>query len=251
MILKYTKIAPQALSRNYVSIDSFRRQIEEIRHKKIVSLDDYNPNNPDHIVLTFDDGNKNVLEYAVPIMKKLSYPFEIFIVSNYIGKLSFDTREPIVDMCSVNDLKEIVKNGGRLQWHTKNHPNFSKMKNLTKIEKELIVPEELSKIDKKGFRWFAYTYGIFNKDHVRLVKKRFKGAVSCTDGDNSQYELKRLVMRDETTFNNSGFKLNERIGELEVQIEQLQNALSSRNGKLGKLRSKAKKVSSIIFGKFS
>lgn len=54
MILMYHKIDKEAKTRFYVSVDDFKRQMQELSDKKVVTLDKYDKNNPEHIVITFD-----------------------------------------------------------------------------------------------------------------------------------------------------------------------------------------------------
>ena len=92
MILMYHKIYPDSPTMWWVDVDNFYRQMCELKCRKVVSLDDYDPADPDHVVITFDGVYKNVLTFAAPILKDFGYPFELFVTSDYIGKdNSFDT----------------------------------------------------------------------------------------------------------------------------------------------------------------
>jgi glycosyltransferase involved in cell wall biosynthesis len=174
----------------------------ELQCRDVVYLDDYDPDNPDHVVITFDGVYKNVLDYAAPILKKFGYPFDIFISSDYIGKDNkFDTIEPDADFASMDDLKELVRSGGRIQWHTRSHRDLKDETNTEEIIKELTVPENLYDLDDNGFKWFAYTHGNFNDILLKETKKRFKGAVSCIQGNDTDiYKLNRVTVTDETSF---------------------------------------------------
>jgi peptidoglycan/xylan/chitin deacetylase (PgdA/CDA1 family) len=232
MILMYHKVDLEDHTVWWVNVDNFYRQMKEIKSKKVVYLDDYDPKNPQHVVITFDDGYTNILQYALPIMEKFNYPFEIFIIGNYIGKQnSWDLNEPITQICSVADLVEIVKRGGRLQWHTKSHLNLGKIRDVNLIRSEFNIPKKLKKIDPKGFKWFAYPYGIFSDEVISVVKKKFYGAVSCADGNNYEYQITRLAVKNDTTFSNKNFQLNKKIADLEVRLEQSHSTLLNMQNK--------------------
>ena len=162
-ILMYHKVFLDSPTMWWVNVDNFYRQMLEIQNKKVVYLDDYNPRNPDLIVITFDGVYKNVLDYALPILDKFNYPFELFISSDYIGiDNSFDAPEPLASFVDIEDLKLMVARNGRLQWHTRSHPDLTNDTNADDLLRELEVPDNLQKLDDKGFKWFAYPYGKFN-----------------------------------------------------------------------------------------
>lgn len=186
----------------WVSLDEFYRQMLELKSRKVVYLDDYDPKNPENFVITFDGIYKNVVDYALPILKDFNYPFELFISSDYIGiDNSFDCSEPLADFVNLEELKFLTEMNGRLQWHTKSHPDLTKEKHLSKIVSELEIPDDLKNLDPQGFKWFAYPYGNFNQIVVDEVKKRFVGALSCNQGnDIDVYCLNRITVTNETTF---------------------------------------------------
>lgn len=200
MILMYHKIHPDTPTMWWVSVNNFYRQMVEISDKKIVYLDDYDPFDKNQVVITFDGVYKNVYEFALPILKYFNYPFELFITSNYIGNdNSFDYIEPAADFTTIPELIELISGGGRLQWHTKSHPNLKNEDNIIVINEELTIPENILKIDQNGFNWFAYPYGEFNDVVLKEVKGKFRGAISCNQGDDfNKFFLNRLTVENKT-----------------------------------------------------
>lgn len=209
----YHKIAPDSPTMWWVQIDEFYRQMCELRGKDVVYLDDYDPNNPNHVVITFDGVYENVHKHALPILKKFGYPFELFITTNYIGKDNqFDridkrtglkTNEPITNFASLKQLKELVKNGGRLEWHTKSHPNLTKIKQED-LKKELNIPKKLKNFDKNGFNWIGYPHGEFNDKVIKLSEKLFKGGLSVIQGnDKNPFKFNRLTVINDTKISNN------------------------------------------------
>ena len=203
MILMYHKIDLESPTVWWVDANNFYRQMVEIASKEVVYLDDYDPNNKNHVVITFDGIYKNVFQFALPILKHFGYPFELFLTFEYIGKNNaFDKVEPLCDFTTNEELIALVEGGGRLQWHTKTHINLKNCKDLETIEHELEVPQELKKLDVNGFDWFAYPHGEFNDVVVNQVKRYFKGALSCNQGNNKDvYILNRLTVVNNTKLN--------------------------------------------------
>jgi glycosyltransferase involved in cell wall biosynthesis len=200
MILMYHKVGLESPTEWWVSANQFYRQMADLHNKEVVYLDDYNPNNPDHVVITFDGVYQNVLQYAVPILKHFGYPFELFITSAYLGKDNdFDTIEPKATFASITELKEMENGGGRIQWHTQNHPDLKNLTDSKIINEELSIPQEISVFGKNSFSWFAYPYGNFNATVLELTAHQFKGAVSCNQGnDTNQYQYNRLTVTEHT-----------------------------------------------------
>jgi peptidoglycan/xylan/chitin deacetylase (PgdA/CDA1 family) len=77
-VLTYQKIDLISPSIYCVTVDRFYQQMLELQHKEVVYLDDYNPHNSNHVVITFDGLYKNTIAYVTPILKFFNYPFELF-----------------------------------------------------------------------------------------------------------------------------------------------------------------------------
>lgn len=74
-----------------ISTSEFEKEIQYLmKHYEIISMDEFYSRYKTHsftnkeVVLTFDDGYKNNLTKAAPILKKYNLPFTIFISTNYI-----------------------------------------------------------------------------------------------------------------------------------------------------------------------
>lgn len=203
MILMYHKVYLNSPTRWWVDIDNFYRHLCDLQEYDVVYLDDYDFNNPRHVVITFDDGYSNVSQFAAPLLKKFSYPFEVFINGAYLGKYnSFDSGdEPKTKIASRDELKKVVAAGGRLQWHSFDHIDMSKLTDKRVMTRELSVPAGIKKLDKKGFGWVAYPYGKFNQEVKARAKLEFRGALSCNQGTSKDiYCLNRVEITNESSF---------------------------------------------------
>lgn len=200
MILTYHKIHPEAKTLWWITPDTFYRQMADLRSKKVVYLDDYDPSDESQVVITFDGVYKDIWKYAVPILRHFGYPFELFIIGGTIGKdNAFDTAEPLTIFADVDTLKKMVSVGGRLQWHSYSHARLAGTTDLAVFEKELSIPENLRALDPQGFKWYAYPHGERDELYRSQVVSRFMGALACDDGDNSnRYDLNRLTVFEET-----------------------------------------------------
>lgn len=187
MILTYHKvnIFPQQDSLT-VGLVSFFVKMLSFANKKVVYLDDYNPDDRKQIVINFDDGYIEVLKYALPVLSFFSYPFELFLVGDFYDAAEKSNK----DYCNKNDLTRIIKNGGRLQYHSKTHPHLDTIYDSYELDKEIMPPEYLKALDPKGFNFFAYPFWTYNDKVIGVVRKYFKGARSGNGfADNTIYAM--------------------------------------------------------------
>ncbi len=196
-ILMYNNIDLKSSTMSWVSVDQFYRQMLELRSKQVVYLDDYNRQNSNHIVITFDRAYKNIFQYAAPILQEFNYPFELFLSSNNIG---IETAEPLKQFIGLQELKELVNMKGRLQWHTKSQLDLTVENEDLDLLWELDIPEDMRALDPHGFKWFAYPYGRFNQKVMEAVKHRFSGGLSCFQGNDWDiYCLNRLTVTNSSS----------------------------------------------------
>ena len=200
MILLYHKVAPETPSIWWVSVDNFDRQMADLQGKDVVLLDDYDPSNPRHVVITFDGIYENVWQYAFPILRKWNYPFELFVIGGVVGgDNAFDRVEPAARFATIEQLQEMAHGGGRLQWHTISHRRMDGLSEQ-ELDAELTVPEPLANVFcAPHFRWFAYPHGDHTPQVVEAVRTRFSGALSCVAGnDTDRHQLNRETVFDDT-----------------------------------------------------
>ena len=202
MILMYHKISPDAPSMWWVEVHAFFGQLHSLRNRQVVYLDNYDPHNPNHVVITFDGVYRNVLTYAAPLLKYFGYPFELFVSGEHIGKTNeFDTIEPNAEFATNKELKRLVDQGGRLQWHTRSHQNLCESADRVSIEEELAIPQGILELDPLGFGWIAYPHGEFNDLVLDVARQRFRGGVSCNQGtDDDSYTLNRITVTNDSCF---------------------------------------------------
>ena len=172
MILTYHNIGDGS-ENTWVSMDAFKRQMKQLQDNdyKIVTLEEYNPYDAKHIVITFDDGRRNILD-VLPILKKNKWPFYVFVVGNNIGASD--------EFLSEADFDIIKKSGGFIGWHTWSHPDLTKL-SKHKIRHELKNPY--------GLDVLAYPCWRNNRAVVNVAKSL--GYKYCRSGNgfaNPEYE---------------------------------------------------------------
>ena len=143
--MSYTKLPVllyHSISENIVSneIDSFEfeKQISYLKNNNYesVSINQIKPNTKKQIILTFDDGYKDIISIVLPILKKYNFKAICFIVSNHIGQYNLwdvnNHNYKKKELLNKTDIFEWLKNGMMIGSHGHNHLD------LTKLDKRLI-----------------------------------------------------------------------------------------------------------------
>jgi peptidoglycan/xylan/chitin deacetylase (PgdA/CDA1 family) len=210
-VLTYHHVGPRRrgarLKGLYVSPNLFDRQVEELRAARFQSADlpaaVSGSNESRHIVLTFDDGFRDVFEHALPILKHHGFRGIIFLVSSLIGgtnewqQRAGDIPEPLMDEVQVRDW---LAAGQHIGSHTLTHPWLTRL--APDAAREEIVSSRRALQDRFGVpvEHFCYPYGDCDKRVRDLVAEAgYHTACTTKTGINlaaqSPLELKRFTAR--------------------------------------------------------
>nr|WP_297348566.1 polysaccharide deacetylase family protein [uncultured Glaciecola sp.] len=122
------------------------------------------------VVITFDDGYKNILDNGHSILKKYGFEYTIFINPAQIDLLS--------SQLSWEDVKKMSKEGVTFANHTLDHlhlldryPGESNANWRARIKKNISSAEE-SLIKQLGYskKWLAYPFGEFDGELKAMLK---------------------------------------------------------------------------------
>ena len=202
----------------YVPEDVFRRQLEYLcdagyRFIDLPALyrglDDPAGLPEKSALITFDDGYRNNLTAAVPIMRELVCPAVVFVPTKYIAGLNtWDAgNEPDEPICTWDELRELEHAGVMIESHSVAHPAFS---DLTPEQQDQELRESKTVLETglgRRVEFFAYPYGDAGRDAVisesllRKVGYRAAclyggGAVMLPGAD--RFRLERLAMGPDT-----------------------------------------------------
>jgi len=195
LMYHHIRIPPKKTNKIESGLDvsplNFEEQMAYLYAKgyKTISLDKlFEKSEEKKFIITFDDGYKDVIENAYPLLKRLDYKSTIFLIVNDIGKEGYLNWE---------DIKILEKAGWSFGSHTLSHRNLLSLKQ-DEAEKEIVLSKE--KLEGKlenPVDFFCYPAGKFNQDIIKLVKEAgYKGAVTTLFGkDNKKediYQLKRI-----------------------------------------------------------
>ncbi len=143
------------------------------------------------ILITFDDGYKDVYTNAFPILKKYNLKSNLYIITDWVGGEVYVNWDDI----KVLDQSSIMEIGS----HTRTHKNLGTLKESA-VEYELKGSKEiLEKNLNKKINTVAYPYGGHNKMVMEVAKKYYDYALSTNSGKEvsnnlNKYELNRYYI---------------------------------------------------------
>ena len=163
-------------SRMSLKVNIFENQIKYLKNNGYTSInfDEIDQSAKKQIIITFDDGYKDVLVNALPILKKYDFKATCFFVTNLIGqdnswdsnKKNFSKKETM----NFNDINNWISSGMHIGSHSHNHLDLTKIS-----EKNLLNELEFSKkILEDKFNTindiFCYPYGKVNLKRMIFVE---------------------------------------------------------------------------------
>ncbi len=134
------------------------------------------------VIITFDDGFLDAVEWAVPVLRSLGLTAMFFVVAGLIGKSSrwleaeLGVEFPLMSWDTVRRLRDA---GFQIGSHTMTHPRLAELEEAD-CRSELVESKNLieNQLDEE-IRHLAYPYGSFNEDVASMAAEA--GYVSaCT-----------------------------------------------------------------------
>lgn len=168
-ILMYHHVTPNSTGSEYaVSLDQFRRQmqwlqeqgyqtvlvsdmVEAVKNGKLLPLKP--------IILTFDDGFKDVYENAFPLLTELGFAATIYLIEDVINKHPYMTDEMV---------ETLIDEGWEIGNHSKSHAHLPTSRDL---ENEVCLSRaRLIERFQQPFESFAYPYAAKDEKSIQAVK---------------------------------------------------------------------------------
>lgn len=143
------------------------------------------------IMLTFDDGDLDQYEVAAPELEKHGFKGAFFIMTVAIGRHG---KQPYMDKAQIKDLAD---RGHTIGAHTWDHHNVKKYQGDDwKIQIEE-PNKKLEGIVGKPIKYFAYPFGLWNKQALPELQKRgYLLAFTLADKRDDQmplYTVRRII----------------------------------------------------------
>jgi len=149
------------------------------------------------VILTFDDGYKDFIDTAMPVLDRLNFSATIFVVSKLVGDTArWRTRElhlmPLLDWSEIHD---VLNTGHEIGSHGLYHLNFSCLSRRALWQEVAGSKEIIEAKLKSPIVSFAYPYSIHNQQIVDTVKEAgYKYAVKNDDDYINNYKSDCLLL---------------------------------------------------------
>jgi peptidoglycan/xylan/chitin deacetylase (PgdA/CDA1 family) len=217
-VLMYHKIGDpppgSRLKKLWVSTAQFRRQmayLKENGHAPITffdvasHVDAGRPIPSNAVIITFDDGYRNIHENALPVLREFGFKAVIYLVVQAIGWDNFwhdPSTEIRIPMLSWKEVEDLQAGGFEIGSHTMTHPRMGQMERkaaAVELEKSRKTIAEFAGKEPVSF---AYPYG--NGADLDWLQKLvgeagYRWAVSVHQGKadfgGDPFCLKRLFIR--------------------------------------------------------
>ena len=175
----------------FVSIKNFELQMKYLYNNGYTPLFlseiDSAKNYDKPIVVTFDDGYKNIYDYAYPILKKYNVKSSFYLITDWMDGDTYISPEMAVEL----DKSKLFEIGV----HTKTHVKLGTLDYDTQYNEIIESKNTLEKLLNKKITTIAYPYGSYNTDTINITKSAFDYAVTVESGFNYSNKLDRLRLK--------------------------------------------------------
>src|SRR5450830_317827 len=139
------------------------------------------------IALSFDDGYRDVVENALPILVERGFAATIFVATGVVGgKASFTWYKRQPPLLGWDEIEELDGRGTiRFETHSVTHPNLLAL-DMTKLWNEVADSKlDLERHLGRQSLVFCYPAGLFGtRERDAVAKAGFRMAVTCEPGVN-------------------------------------------------------------------
>ncbi len=184
----------ECLAENKIRVLSLLEAVSILKHRSTL------PRNA--VALTFDDGFRNFLSSALPILKSFQFPATVFLVTGRSGKdnqwLGQSSDVPRLELLDWQEVREASRQGVDFGVHTITHPNLARL-SREELAREIIEPQRvISEQVGSRPRLFAYPYGIHTPAAEQIIRQTYEAACSVEMGfascESHPYRLPRIDM---------------------------------------------------------
>ncbi len=139
--------------------------------------------------ITFDDGFKDCMEYAVPLLRALRFPAAFFVVAGCVGGTNAwmrGTGAPEEPLMGWDDLRRLVDEGFAIGSHSLTHGTLTREE---VVESRLLLEERLG----IKVRHFAYPRGEVTAEWAAWVREAgYSAGWATRSGNDEPYTRRRL-----------------------------------------------------------
>jgi peptidoglycan/xylan/chitin deacetylase (PgdA/CDA1 family) len=152
------------------------------------------------VAITFDDGYRNLITHAHPIMEKYHIPYTVFVPTGFIGGLASWRRDNHLPLLTDQELLELKRTGlVDFGSHTVHHCSMASLSEEEMTKEARLSKNHLSELlQDDSVDMFAYPHGgpsdVSNQTARILRKIGYNLAVTNRSGSMNSYR-RRLALR--------------------------------------------------------
>ncbi|MEO0003999.1 MAG: hypothetical protein RLZZ22_1691 [Pseudomonadota bacterium] len=152
--------------------------------------------------ITFDDGYRNNLEHALPVLQRNGFSATCYAVSEpFEGRNAWDEDKgmPQKPLFTPDDMRAWVAGGMELGAHTRHHADLTALDEAAARDEIAGCKRELEAIIGREVRHFCYPYGRYTPLHRELVREAGFVTATTTErsrarGSDDPFELPRVMI---------------------------------------------------------
>lgn len=207
-VLLYHRIGPVApgiLPSLTVTPSMFRRQMTWLANRgyEAVGLDGWldqlartSGSSKKAVLLTFDDGYRDLVEHAYPVLADLGFGGLTFVVTdkrtNEWGLRSGHTGQSLL---THEEIAEWSARGIDFGAHGRRHADLRRLDDQSLEDEVFGSGEDLEAITGRPVKAFAYPYGWIDDRVVAMTRRRYEVAFTTAEGLNSDQTDRALLRR--------------------------------------------------------
>jgi peptidoglycan/xylan/chitin deacetylase (PgdA/CDA1 family)/GT2 family glycosyltransferase len=198
------------------------------------------------VLLTFDDGYEDIVEHALPVLRRYAFGAAVFIVTERIGATNtWDEAQGSVTLrlMTAEQIRHWATQGIEFGAHSRTHADLTTL-SANGLEDEIAGSrDDLAKILGTPVTSFAYPFGAFNQ----AVHERARGAFSLTFRADEQSPGINYLCTDPHDIQRTTVHPSDSLADLECRVRWGHSPIHERRGRL-RLRSRFKNAVGSILG---
>lgn len=189
-----------------VTVDTFERHMRFLKGRNLLAVGlgelgcphTETPPGERPVGLTFDDGYRDFLLHAYPVLERLGFSATVFVVTSRVGDRAdwtgFEHGWPLLDWGAIRDLCAV---GVEFGSHTRTHPRLDRLSHDRLRDEIRGSKEDLEQRIGQAVNWLSYPYGI-STARVRRVTRQagYDGAVGVLGGTPGPFNRMRIECRE-------------------------------------------------------
>ena len=142
---------------------------------------------PRAVALTFDDGYRNFIDYALPVLQHHGFTATVYAIGGYLGQpaawFAKEPERPVPRLMTAAQLRELRGQGIAIGSHTVNHVKLATVSEALQRRELADSKQILEDVLGEEVRHLCYPFGSFDMATVRAARETgYASATTCLRG---------------------------------------------------------------------